>query len=234
MHQVTSRIHDTRVRPRLKPTGPQLGDSGMLQSVSSGLPMAPGDHVCALYSGRDEFEATLAPYVVAGLVAGDKCVCVVEAEARAALLDEVGRHVDLEACIASGQLEMSTAAESYLRRGVFSGDEMLEFWTDSLDRSLHEDGFEFVRNSGDTSGVADLFDDFDEFAVYVSHINRLATEYPQAVLCLYDLALVGGGMMLDLLRTHPKLLLGGLLIENPHYLTPDEYLTLKEHSNRDR
>ena len=111
---------------------------------------------------------------------------------------------------------------------------MLEFWTDSLDRSLHEDGFEFVRNSGDTSGVAGLFDDFDEFAVYESHINRLATEYPQAVLCLYDLALVGGGMMLDLLRTHPKLLLGGLVIENPHYLTPDEYLTLKQHSDRTR
>ena len=78
--------------------------------------------------------------------------------------------------------------------------------------------------------MADLFDDFDEFAIYEANINRLAAEYPQAVLCLYDLSLVGGGMMLDLLRTHPKLLLGGLLIENPHYLTPDEYLALKQHS----
>jgi hypothetical protein len=41
-------------------------------------------------------------------------------------------------------------------------------------------------------------------------------------------------MMLDLLRTHPKLLLGGLVIENPHYLTPDEYLTLKQHPDRIR
>jgi hypothetical protein len=196
--------------------------------------MAPGDDICALYSGPDELEATLAPYLAAGLVAGDKCVCVVEAEGRTALLDEVARHVDVDACIASGQLELFTAAESYLRRGVFSGDEMIDFWADSLDRSLHREGFEFVRNSGDTSGVADLFDDFDEFAVYETNINRLAAEYPQAVLCLYDLALVGGGMMLDLLRTHPKLLLGGLLLENPHYLTPDEYLRLKQNSNRTR
>jgi hypothetical protein len=203
---------------------------GMSQPVSSGLPTAPGDHICALYSGPGELEATLAPYLVAGLVAGDKCVCVVEAEGRTALLDEVGRHVDIDACIASGQLELFTAAESYLRRGVFSGDEMIEFWTDSLDHSLHHDGFAFVRNSGDTSGVADLFDDFDEFAVYETNINRLAAEYPQAVLCLCDLALVGGGMMLDLLRTHPKLLLGGVVIENPYYLTPDEYLALKQPS----
>jgi hypothetical protein len=29
--------------------------------------------------------------------------------------------------------------------------------------------------------------------------------------------------LLDLLRTHPKLLLGGLVLENPHYIPPDEY-----------
>jgi hypothetical protein len=234
VQQVTTRIHDTRVPAGLELTGPELGDSGMSQSVSSGFPMVPGDHICALYSGPEELEATLGPYLAAGLVAGDKCVCIVEADERTALLAEVGRHVDLDAFVASGQLELFTAAESYLRRGVFSADEMLEFWTDSLDRSLHHDGFVFARSSGDTSGLSHLVDDFDEFAVYESHLNRLAAEYPQTVLCLYDLAIVGGGMMLDLLRTHPKLLLGGMVIENPHYLTPDEYLTLKQHSDRTR
>ena len=207
----------------------------MPQTVNSGLPavhLAAGDHICALYAGTDELEATLGPYLAAGLVAGDKCVCIVETAERTALLDIVGSQVDFEACIASGQLELFTAAESYLRRGVFSADEMVEFWTDSLDRSLRGDGFEFARNSGDTSGVADLVDDFDEFAAYESHLNRLTAAYPQTVLCLYDVGLVGGGIMLDLLRTHPKLLLGGLLIENPHYLTPDDYLSLKKREQR--
>jgi hypothetical protein len=194
--------------------------------------MAAGDHICALYSGADELEATLAPYVAVGLAAGDKCVCIVEEGDRPALLEQVGSHVDVEACIASGQLELFTAAESYLRRGVFSADEMIEFWADSLDRSLRHDGFEFARNSGDTTGVADLVDDFDAFAVYESRMNRLAADYPQTVLCLYDIGLVGGGIMLDLLRTHPKLLLGGLVIENPHYLTPDDYLAMKQQSPR--
>src|SRR3954467_6212551 len=127
------------------------GNRAMSQLASENMPLAPmvaGDHVCALYSGPDELGATLAPYLASGLVAGDKCVCIVETEGRPALLEEVGRHVDVDACIASGQLELFTAADSYLRRGVFSGDEMIEFWRDSLDRSLHGDGFEFVRNSG--------------------------------------------------------------------------------------
>jgi hypothetical protein len=195
--------------------------------MDTALPIAPGDHICALYSGPEELEATLVPYLAAGLAAGDKCVCIVETENRKGILDEVRSHVDVDACIASGQLELFTAAESYLRRGVFSADEMVEFWTDSLDRSLRHDGFDFACNSGDTTGLVNLVDEFDEFAAYESRLNRLAATYPQTVLCLYDLSLVGGGIMLDLVRTHPKLLLGGLVIENPHYLTPDDYLTLK-------
>jgi hypothetical protein len=36
-----------------------------------------------------------------------------------------------------------------------------------------------------------------------------------------------GSMMVDLLRTHPRILLGGMLIENPCCLTPDEFLATR-------
>jgi DNA-binding CsgD family transcriptional regulator len=209
----------------------------MAQPINTGLPPAPwaaGDHICALYSGPEEREATLAPFLAAGLDAGQKCVCILEAADHAGLLEEVraDAEVDVDRCIASGQLEMFTAAESYVQAGMFSADEMLEFWTDSLHDALYREGFESVRSAGDTTGITDLVDDFDEFAVYEAHLNRLTAEYPQTILCLYDVRLFGGAVVLELLRTHRKLLLGGLMIENPHYLTPDEYLTLKRHSIR--
>jgi hypothetical protein len=34
-------------------------------------------------------------------------------------------------------------------------------------------------------------------------------------------------MLVDLLRTHPKLLIGGLVIDNPHYLSPEEFLAAR-------
>jgi hypothetical protein len=43
------------------------------------------------------------------------------------------------------------------------------------------------------------------------------------ILCLYDLNAFGGGILVDQLATHPKILLGGMLFENPHYLSPDEF-----------
>jgi hypothetical protein len=42
--------------------------------------------------------------------------------------------------------------------------------------------------------------------------------------CLYDLEQFGSAVIFNLLKTHPILLLGGLLLENPHYKSPDEVL----------
>jgi hypothetical protein len=64
--------------------------------------------------------------------------------------------------------------------------------------------------------------DRTEFFRYEAAVNQFAPRYAQAFLCLYDLERFGGGFLVDLLRTHPKLLMGGLLLENPHFRAPGE------------
>jgi hypothetical protein len=63
----------------------------------------------------------------------------------------------------------------------------------------------------------------DSVVRYETWADEFVTRYPQMVLCLYDLRKLGSGVLMDLLRTHPKLLLGGLVIENPHHLSADEF-----------
>ena len=55
-------------------------------------------------------------------------------------------------------------------------------------------------------------------------MNRFLPLYPQVILCLYDLERFGGSIVVDLVKIHPKLLLSGMIVENPHSLTPDELL----------
>jgi hypothetical protein len=63
----------------------------------------------------------------------------------------------------------------------------------------------------------------EELVEYESEINRYGAKYQQILLCLYDLERLGGSELVDLLRTHPKLLLGGgMVLDNPHFLLPDE------------
>ena len=69
----------------------------------------------------------------------------------------------------------------------------------------------------DESVVSDLMG-------YESELNRIMSNFPQVNLCLYDLTRCSGDLIMDVLKTHPKALLGGMVIDNPYYLDPDEFL----------
>jgi hypothetical protein len=44
------------------------------------------------------------------------------------------------------------------------------------------------------------------------------------ILCLYALDSFSGELLVDVLKTHPKVLLAGMVLDNPYYLEPAEFL----------
>ncbi len=67
----------------------------------------------------------------------------------------------------------------------------------------------------------------EEFIDCEAQLNHFAPRYPHVIMCLYDLERFGGGMIVDVLKTHTKLLLSGLVLDNPHYLSFDEFRASK-------
>jgi hypothetical protein len=59
---------------------------------------------------------------------------------------------------------------------------------------------------------------------YESELNRVTSCCPAIVLCLYDLDLFSGEVIINIVRTHPQVLIQGILVENPYYVGPDEFL----------
>jgi hypothetical protein len=49
-------------------------------------------------------------------------------------------------------------------------------------------------------------------------------ENDDLVVCAYDLTKFSAGVMMDVLRTHPLVIIGGFLHENPFFVPPDELL----------
>ena len=191
-------------------------------------PLAPGDHCCALYFGGGERTAVLAPYLHAGLAGGGKCLCVVDTSDQPDLIAGMADSVDINACIATGQLELIPAAKSYLRGGSFFPEDMVEFWEERLRSGFAHDHLGVTRIAGVMTGTVEAADDRSDVAIYESELNRLAARYRVTILCLYDIRLVGGSIIPDLMRTHPKLMVGGLALDNPHSLAPDEYLMAQQ------
>ena len=44
------------------------------------------------------------------------------------------------------------------------------------------------------------------------------------VVCTYDLNKFAAAVAMDIMRTHPMVIIGGILQENPFYVPPDEML----------
>ena len=186
----------------------------------NGLSIPPGTHICAFFRGIPERDEVLVPFLKEGLRAGDKCTCIIDDGAdgvRAALGAAQGPS-------GAGQLDIQPSKDAYLRRGTFSTQDMLDFWEESVAAALGEQGFPFARSAGETTWTLRELPDLHDFMTYEAELNRFLPRYPQVIMCLYDLDRFGGQVLVDILKTHPKVLMGSTVLDNLYYLEPDEFL----------
>jgi hypothetical protein len=50
---------------------------------------------------------------------------------------------------------------------------------------------------------------------YESRLNYVLPRYNMATVCTYDLSKFSVGIVMDALRTHPQVIVGGILRQNP-------------------
>jgi hypothetical protein len=190
-----------------------------------GIEMYPGDHICALYDGGQARDELVLSFLRSGLDSGDKCICILDEGDHQVVLSQFYDHRSEHSAGLAAQLDLLTPWETYLKSSQFSSVEMLNFWSDSINSAVGHGQFDAARVTGDTTWLLSAAEGtIREFLSYESELNRFVDEHPVSILCLYDLAAFGGGILVDLMKTHPKLLLGGMLLENPHALSPDEFL----------
>ena len=86
-------------------------------------------HVCAFFNSDDEKYRVLLPFVKDGFECGDKAVHIVNSAQHHDHLQRLATvGIDAVAAQQSGQFELRTNTETYLRDGHFDHDRMLEFF----------------------------------------------------------------------------------------------------------
>ena len=188
----------------------------------NGLEAQVGDHICGLYAGESQREQVVIPFLEAGLAAGDKCICVVDEADPAKIFKTLGHDMATSAS-AANQLEVIRAADLYLRSGRFCADEIIGAWKAAISDAMYDGRFALVR-AVETWSRRDVVPDMHELLLLESEMNRYLPLYPQVIVCLYDIDRFGAGIIVNLLKTHPRMLVGEMLVENPYYLTPEELL----------
>ena len=181
-------------------------------------------HICAFFNGMDEHYRVLQSFIKDGFDKGDKAFHLVDPKRREDHLRRLAdAGIDVEGATASGQLEVHPWEDGPLHGERFDQDTWVA-------------GFEGVLRSGPASGytktrflaqmewaLVDLpgIDDMIEFE---ARVNYVVPKYEDPVICAYDLSKFGASTVMYALRTHPVVIIGGLLQENPFYVDPDEFL----------
>lgn len=194
-----------------------------IQGVEAGL----GDHICGLYAGNEQRDQMLMPFLEAGLRSGDKCICVVDGTEPAEIIAALRHDVDASQHSGAKQIDVMRSADFYLRSGEFLAEEIISSWKAAISEVMYGGRFDAVR-AIETWSCREVVPDKQELLALESEMNRYLPLYPQTVVCLYDLERFGGGIVVDLLKTHSRVLMGGMLLENPYCMSPDEILAASE------
>ena len=181
-------------------------------------------HICAFFNSIDEEHRVLRSFIRDGLDGGEKGFHIVDPELRDEHLKRLaGAGINVERAIATGQLEVRPWQEAYLCGDRFNQDAMLALIEEVL-QSGAATGYPLTRLLAhmewallDKQGVDDLVE-------YETRLNYVLPKYDDPVICTYDLSKFGSSVAMDVMRTHPVVIIGGVLQENPFFVPPDEFL----------
>ena len=144
-------------------------------------------HACAFVESRDEEYDALLPFIREGLASGEKALHFVEATSHAEHFRRLGEAgVDVAASRASGQLDVRSWEQTYLREGAFDPDAMIAFLVDEV-RAANSAGFPRTRLVGHAGWGAEVPVPLEALADYETRVNRVLPPHNPAV-CVYNRA----------------------------------------------
>jgi MEDS: MEthanogen/methylotroph, DcmR Sensory domain len=181
-------------------------------------------HVCAFFNSDDEEYRVLLPFIKDGFECGDKAVHVVNPYQRRDHLQRLAAAgIDSTAAQQSGQFELRINTEAYLRDGRFDQDRMLEVFEQLASGNAHG-GFPLSRICCRMDWAVEDRSYVDDLVEFESRVNDVWRRHDDAVICTYHLGKFGGDTVIDIMRTHPMIIIGGILQQNPFFVPPEEFL----------
>ena len=167
----------------------------------------------------------LLPFIREGLSYGDKAVHVVNPEQCQEHLHRLDAEgVDTTAHQLSGQLQIRNSTEVYLRDGRFDQDQMLTAFEEMASSCRTVEGFPLCRTICRMDWVSENQSHIEDVIEFESRVNDVWRRYDDAVICTYHLAKLSGDAVMNIMRTHPMVIIGGLLQQNPFFTPPEEFL----------
>ena len=184
----------------------------------------PGDHLCSIYETEEEHRAFLTLFLRQGLERNEKVVYAVDTRTGETVLDYLRQDgLEPRPFLEKGQLVILSVADTYLRDGMFDPERMISFLRHETDRALSE-GYPALRVTGEMSWALKGLPGSERLIDYESKLNNFIPSSRCIALCQYDRRRFSPTLLLQVLATHPLVVIGTEKYENFHYIPPESFL----------
>ena len=199
--------------------------AGTMPTISvAGSSLGSVRHICAFFSDDEEEYRVLLPFIKDGLECGDKAIQVVNPHQHEEHLRRLAvAGIDSAAAQERGQLEIKVNTDAYLRDGKFDQERMLETF-EKLASGNAAGGYPLSRIVCRMDWAVGNQARLENVIEFESRVNSIWDRHDDVVICTYHLGMFSGDAVIDIMRTHPMVIIGGTLHQNPFYMPSAEFL----------
>ena len=113
--------------------------------------------------------------------------------------------------------------DAQLRGECFDQEAMLAL-LEEIFQSGAASGYPLTRLIGQMEWALAEKPGVDDLLEFETRVNYLMAKYEDPAICTYDLSKFSASVVMDIMRTHPVVIVGGVLQENPFFVPPDQFL----------
>ena len=180
-------------------------------------------HACAFFNSEDDEYRVLLPFIREGFVWGHKAVHVVSPHRCARHIGElIAAGIDAEDAQWRGQLDIRFNTETYLHEGRFDQNRMLQTFEQIA--NSRKEIFSATRFVCQMEWAADHPSCIHDVIEFEARVNHLWSRHNDTVVCVYNIAKFSSDTILDVMRTHPLMIVGDIIQRNPFFVPPNIFL----------
>jgi len=188
-----------------------------------------GLHICGLYETEKERDEIIFGFFHEGAIKKElQLYCPVE-RTKENFMEDYGKLYP--ACNHHTKdpnlFSINSAKELYYPDGIFSPI--------SMDKGLNEffiesqkKGRKNIRAAAEMVWALEAIPGIEHLMAYESRLNYFIPCKPWISICLYNITKFSGTIIMNVLRTHPYTISGGVITQNPYFQDPDEWLRLND------
>jgi len=208
-----------------------LGE-GMSHVGSRGLRLSEHTHAGHIYESRDEQIDVTAAFFRASLGQRLRCVYVHDQSDDTAAVQALARAgLDVSGAMQSSALQVADRRLLPTKPDEFEIEGLLTFLHDRATEA-EAAGYVGVRGVGDMGWTIPSDPTHERLIQYESLVTGALNEVPAAVICQYDRSRFDDAALLEVVSTHPWLVIEGTLCQNP-YCVPEHSFPERERAGLD-